>query len=136
MFEVAQSQTNTAAVRNETGRLREEERSLGHGREKLPPAAGFHDRIVVAARIEAEERKLKAAPAAALAVTVAAVAAGLGEDRGDVANEVEREVLIAVANVDRDLRLESSVSNQDLGSAGPDRCDDAVRIDGGDGRLR
>ena len=82
-----------AAMRDQAGRLQQQQAALGRSGEQTPAAAFLHQVVVILARLEAQERQAKAVLPARLAVTAAAIAGELGEDRDDLIREVDRQVV-------------------------------------------
>jgi hypothetical protein len=87
-----------AAVRGYADRLGEQHALVGRGRKQPPPAAFFHQVLVVFGRLEAQERKFEAILTAGLAMAAAAVAAELGENRRDLIGKVDQGLVAEVGH--------------------------------------
>src|SRR5262249_47226087 len=80
----ADLQPPASAVSQAAGRLEQEQAPLGSGRKDAPAARLLDNRFKVQVRLVAQQRQLESVLTGCLAVTAAAVATKLGEDRHNI----------------------------------------------------
>ena len=113
-------QPAATAVRHGVRGLQKQQALLGRSGKDSPAVSFLDDVLVVFLRLEAEQRKSKAVLSAArLGVARAGIATGLGQDRHDVIDEVQR------ARSDSDARLDSASDR--IASKRAGECDESVR---------
>jgi len=113
-------------------RLEQQDTAFRIGQDHAPAFGTLDDLAEIEKRVETEQAELEAAAAVLGAVTGALIAAGLGQQRHDLAREGDRRLRFRSLHLDRHRRGLAVRFNLDFGLSVADRANDTARIDTGD----